>query len=433
MFNKGLRKNTKIGIAIVLIVLIGLYWKQIFGAGLWFFVGVLMSGNSNGSFFPTGSETLRGYYYRLSARYLVDSEEPLDFEVVVACGRGRSEIIDSKKGKIPGIVLKRTIENHAVLMRVPSFCDAASERTIGQANSNYDGSFLPFTVWFNSADTMELGVGYASIFAYENPSARLTFLGATVRYATREEFEDWMVHNRGKFIPAGILGSLPDQNSVRSSQDAVSAPQKCYGIGLTRMNLEGQRTLDQFRPSHSPEFWSNSQLKKEDRGKFRRELEFSKEIKFSSYDDRKRTYLGEGAQIDWINWGNDTGFSSLDRSKLSNYLSFRYYPSNFFPVFYNDALPLLETGNPDIKLTANIELKPQANGFVACYERQIEQRQSQSSRDFESLGKFNKDESLHLIVNDADEIELENTNKLDGYLAIKDREIGKIVTIMTGN
>ncbi|UES59921.1 hypothetical protein GFK91_29680 (plasmid) [Roseibium aggregatum] len=322
-----------------------------------------------GSGGPSSTKTVRGAYYHISVRYLVDKVEPLDFDVVVACGEHRLETPGSKRGTVPSVYARRTADNHAVLIGVPEVCLIAKSRSLGQRDGIFDGSFVPFTIWFDDADNLETGLGYGSIYAYGNATARLTFLEGKIRYATREEFADWFANDNDNLLTSAMLESLPYDRHGWLREEAAAVPRACYGLRLTETNEAGQSLLKTYWPADRPEFWSEVLLPKEPRLKLEFGLATTQDVKFGAYGSSKTDHMRNYRAQDWSSDGAYKGYSSLNRSKLSSYLNFEFLPTEHYPVYYNNALSVLRAGNGTPFLAADIDLRPESKGFVACYTR----------------------------------------------------------------
>ena len=347
---------------ILLLAVVTLFWlygRLILIAVFWLFLGFLMGGGFSGDFFPSSQITERGHYYRITAQFLVDQVEPLEFDLVVACGRMRIKTKGSEKGQTPTIYGRRTKNNHAVLLAVPKLCGTAGNRKIGQKGGVFDGSFLPFVIWFDDASQLNSGVGYSSIRAYENPSARLSFLGATVRYATREEFQNWYENSNDNLVSKEMISS-----GANGTYDFI--PDRCFGIGFAAVNSAGSQVLNKYWPPDQPDFWSPGQFDLEKHRDFIKDLHELDSVTYTVSGVDRGEKARTRKEIDWYYGGHFERYSSLNKSKLSDYLMFQYFPTKHYPVYYKDA-ELELTEEYGVQLIVDVILDKKQEGYVACY------------------------------------------------------------------
>ncbi|MEM9634462.1 MAG: hypothetical protein AAGA50_24245 [Pseudomonadota bacterium] len=369
MSNRSRKFFTIFGVSVFLLGVLVIVFPQLLIILAWVYFAIIASGGTD--FFDFDDEKIadRGVYYRITALYLVDDVEPLDFDIVVACGRYRAKTRSSDKGLIPTVYAKRTASNHAVLVKIPDFCNVVQSRILGQISGTFDGAFLPFTVWFEDATDLGMGLGFASIYAFDNPASRLTFLGATIRYASREEFEDWYTLRNDNLISTEMLRSSPYTGTGWLREENKALPERCYGIGFVQGNDATQGILSAYWPDDFPEYWSEAQIGWESWLELYNELRRNDEAQLRSYDISSTTLGRNDYNLDWSEPNKSRGDFSLNLGKLSNYFRFRYIPTEQYPVYFNDAIPLLKEGLGAPYLAVDIDLRPEMKGFVACYTR----------------------------------------------------------------
>ena len=382
----------------------------------------------HGSGAPSGYDTGRGNYYRVSVRYLVDKVEPLNFDIVVACGNNRLATPKSHLGTVPTAYARRTADNHAVLIGVPDICLKVKERLLGMRDGIFDGSFAPFTIWFDDAENLETGLGYGSIYAYRNPAARLTFLGAEIRYATREEFADWFAHDNDNLLTSAMLQSTPYDDAGWLREDAMTLAEKCYGIGFFEMNTAGRALLGSYWPADRPEFWSGVLLPEEQRRELEIGIPTSKDVKFSAFGHPEVAYKSHSPKLDWNRYAaSDRTFTSLNQSKLSSYLIFDYLPSEQYPVYYNDEISLLTAGKGEPFLAIDIDLRPESRGFVACYSRYFRKLGTAPRKHSDALkhyfGSVPRPDLFKFRVNGVQQFEVKRLS-FSGFIFQSDNYIG---------
>jgi|GEM_PF-3437003 len=391
----------------------------------WLLVGVSFEASDGRSASPESFATNRGAYYRITARYLVDHVEPLDFDLVVACDENRPKTALSDWGLLPAVYAKRTQYDHAVLVAVPDFCGDMKGRNLGQIGGVADGSFLPLTIWFDEAGILEFGLGYASIQAFDSPLARLTFLEATVRYASREEFEEWYEHQNHNLIQSDLMSLDPVETNDLTELGKDVLPQACHGIGFVRVNEQAHRVLERVWHENRPRFWYTTQIGKQAWQNLQQELFYSQTKQFVSYDQPEAKYQ----KLDWYLSGAGRSFSNLNRSKLSNYLDFEFVPTEFYPVYFNDSVPLSREERDSSFFSANIDMRPETKGFVACYTRVSTKSASKASEPKNTKQpdstKLDLDSSFELKINGEPQLLVNGVSSLSGYLIIEAEQIGK--------
>ncbi|MCP3390530.1 hypothetical protein NLM27_17265 [Bradyrhizobium sp. CCGB12] len=146
-----------------------------------------------------------GYFYRLKATFGVkESGEELSFDYVVACNlrvtRWRSGGSSDDSSISPKAMIMATRDGHAVMIRTLHLCSGPTTE-----NGMVPPDVLPLAVWFDDVDDLSAGVGYLSEDAYDNPLSRLTFRGARIERATREDWERWRQSSAAEYVQKGKL------------------------------------------------------------------------------------------------------------------------------------------------------------------------------------------------------------------------------------
>src|SRR5215470_1915221 len=128
------------------------------------------------------------YFYRFRAGFRVkETGEHIDFDYVVACSHirlirwGDGELSDNSTFS-PRLMVQATAGGQAVMVQTLKACSGLTSD-----NDDVPHDVLPIAVWFDSVDDLSIGIGYMSEDAYENPLAKLQFLGARVDRAARAE------------------------------------------------------------------------------------------------------------------------------------------------------------------------------------------------------------------------------------------------------
>lgn len=383
-----------------------------------------------------------GSFYRITAEYLVDDAEPLSFDIVVACKYDGFDTQTRRGGITPVIFGKRTRNSHAVFMSLPDFCGDVSSRTLGKLGGISDGAFLPFTIWFDDSDNLNFGLGYASIFAFNNPASRLSFLNASVRYASREEFEDWYVSSNGN-LASEIVKQASDPSVASPSEMKAHEPgfpDRCYGIGFVRGNDEVRAIIRTYWPEGRPKYWSNEQIGTSRWDELRKDLLTSEKARFSMFNFKPEPFKQVVHNSEWSSSTLGKGYSSLNESKLSSYLKFQVKPTEQYPVLYfrKSSDPVsTPTGS---RVYAEGKIQPETKGFVGCYSSSLLSRPNDI--DIGPVGvtlsepsQNNHASKLYFSVNGKDAFSIRRDRKrYVEYLIIDDHSIGKFIEFsITGN
>ncbi len=153
----------------------------------------------------TESTEDRSVFFRLIAKYR-HGEEAVDFDIVVGCavkvtgyGYGGSSY-DAFRDPI--FFVKETMDGAAVMQIVPDACQGQTTE-----NGKVPPDFLPGVIWFDNARDLSLGVAYVSEDAFENERSKLTFLGSSIRKATRAEWEAFQPTAARNLLDSGRLFS----------------------------------------------------------------------------------------------------------------------------------------------------------------------------------------------------------------------------------
>jgi hypothetical protein len=229
--------------------------------GVWLLAPFLSWSSQADSF--TKSVNDSAYFFRLTAKYL-HGKEPVDFDIVVGCGVRITVYGDESSSYDalfdPRFFVKATRDGGAVLLDTPNACNGETTE-----NGDVPADFLPTTVWFEKAGDFTLGTAYLSEDAYENPSAKLRFLGASIHKATRA---DWYAF-RPTFAK-NLLSTKPFMFGTPAPSDAEITTNlwnksklaqwlpvfRCYGVRRFHLSDPAARELlHKYWPADKPRFW----------------------------------------------------------------------------------------------------------------------------------------------------------------------------------
>lgn len=151
---------------------------------------------------PTGSDGIRfGWFYRVVVE-LSHGDEPLNIEVIIACGSQARQIMGEGRSAraiwAPYIYGVRTGNGEGVLVQSPNVCD----RDVTKEPLPAD--FLPVVFWAPDAGNLEFLVAYLHERAYEQPVSKLKFHRATVTEATEADHKAWRATKwKDNIVPIG--------------------------------------------------------------------------------------------------------------------------------------------------------------------------------------------------------------------------------------
>jgi hypothetical protein len=207
------------------------------------------------------------YFFRLIAKYM-HGDEPVDFDIVVGCNvrvttyASDSPSYDAFRDLL--FFVKATTDEAAVLQIVPNACQGQTTD-----NGSVPADFLPGAIWFDSKDDFSLGVAYIAEDAFENPNAKLKFLGAEIHPATKEQWEAFKPINAQNLLSPKWFSHIPPRPSIEEVKAHLWNRKKlfewlpffdCQGVMRYRLSEPAAQELlrQQWPPSH-PRFWRPSQ------------------------------------------------------------------------------------------------------------------------------------------------------------------------------
>lgn len=198
-------------------------------------------------------EAKQGPYYRMKADFTYKGD-PVSFDIVIGCNalvtkdalNGRSFIA----GIAPFAYGKEMKDGGALVAVSPDPCRSYPQVT----ESSPD--FRPFMMTFPDAKAPWEGLGYATLDAYASPKSTLTFGGASLLPATKEEYEAWRATEAGKnIIKKEWLGQIVGRPFDREEwyPGRRYFPTQCSAAIVAEIAPE-RRSIVKW-PEDRPEFW----------------------------------------------------------------------------------------------------------------------------------------------------------------------------------
>ena len=135
-----------------------------------------------------GDDLKFGWFYRMVVE-LDHGDEPLNIEVVIACGSQARQILGEGRSAravwAPYIYGVRARNGEGVLVQSPNICGRKLDEQPMPAD------FLPVVLWAPDAADLEFMVAYLNEHAYLQRVSKLHFRKATFTEATRSDYETW--------------------------------------------------------------------------------------------------------------------------------------------------------------------------------------------------------------------------------------------------
>jgi hypothetical protein len=327
-------------------------------------------------------------YFRIVANYTYKSAtgpQPWTFNVVAGCGVSLTKYvtgdISGVSQRMPTLYALPTSDGRALMIEVVKACGGSTTE-----NGRVPDDFFPAIVSYESADDLSLGMLYLSEDAYEGPLSRLTFHGATISAATKEEFETWMETDGKKNLisylssaeitPKGYV--TPQTVTPRHIANPGESwkevmPNRCYGVARLKMPENLQNYVRESWDPNGPRYWTMDR---------ERAVELRGWLGRGKLDNPLGETLFNGHpfwkyQI-WPNTIRDGWGTGLVTRKGRG--SFKAYnsmipgaisalPTEYFPVRMSEALPWLKSIDPHSKkFFRDAEIGDESKkGFFYCF------------------------------------------------------------------
>lgn len=208
-------------------------------------------------------------YYRVTTK-LETEGQPFELDVIVHC-RGLS-VVRGAGGtgvaldfeQIPYLFGRPTPAGHAVLMRVPNYCDALVDRQAASFKASLgQRAVLPLLLWAKDQNDLRHMTAYTSLKGYEGEGARLRHLGTRVAEASREDWLAWLEREGKPFVTRANdpVFQWNSEGSGKSRREARGPwPLLCAGLRPFRIPAEFAAEVENARPAGDPVVWKNPAL-----------------------------------------------------------------------------------------------------------------------------------------------------------------------------
>ncbi|XHC12433.1 hypothetical protein ABWH98_06235 [Labrenzia sp. ac12] len=340
------------------------------------------AGNTQEPEIALGHETREsaGTYFHLYAEYQVGEAERLVFDLQVSCGKHTFENGRVVRGYLPALYAKKTASNSVVMLAIPRACDAIrfsetdKEFSASEMHASWelvlDGNFIPFTIWFEDAEDLTYGVGYALAESFENLSSPLKLIDARIEPSNEHAFSKWLQSDSGNLLEEYHIGPQFVTTDANQSYWAVFdpgkaiVPTKCYGVAVVSHYEKASLWLARrLFPGNGRRYW----LALQDLPNTKAQGSPSKEELFPHSSDQ---FYGNSPSVEF-----QLGINFIRRKKIrkKNEYSVRFWSIDvpeYYPAIRSDAYPVAGKNsfqNNGLKIT--VELLPETRGLLACYSK----------------------------------------------------------------
>ncbi|MGY3581966.1 hypothetical protein ACVIGB_001111 [Bradyrhizobium sp. USDA 4341] len=317
-------------------------------------------------------------FFRFTAEYTVKATgEKVKFDLVRPCDPQYARDVDNSSiglgpGKFNpssffwnvGIFPKVTADHHLISVHIPQYCGQWS------VHSGWPkGPILPWTEWFDDADTMVQGWMYASEDAYDSPLAKITFNGASIGPATEREFIDWEDHAAEGFRPSKLVthpfGFTYDDRVKKG------IPFLCGGVRRVALPPEIKDLVRAVWPSDRPHYWymfsgvGNLAPTREAPKAGDPPVNY---LRYALLGRGRDQYLFEGYNLGTFVWGSDIANFPQTVPTRAGAGPRDLRPPAFFPTSdepYRKPLDQKKFGQQD--LSFDIDTSPDLRGFLSCH------------------------------------------------------------------
>jgi hypothetical protein len=312
-------------------------------------------------------------FFRFKASYTVKATgEVIQFDLVRPCQAVYArDMNDDSIGLGPGkfdpnsyfynahSFPKVTADHHAIMVSIPMAC-AGQTTTNGQVAED----LLPFMAWFEDADDFAFGWMYASEGAYKSRFAKVTFNGATIEKADRNDFLAWQARAGDNFRPSNVVES--PFGFTYPERLTKHIPDTCIGVRRLALPLEVREMARAVWPADHPKFWTLHDF-------------FNNTNEPAHSEDHPAFKLGRyvwGAKSDVYSingiWNRDlvwTRTISIPTRAHGSPLHPMLRPPDFYPLVRNLSVLPGESDEDFIKRPPSIDIayEDQYRGFLGCF------------------------------------------------------------------
>jgi hypothetical protein len=332
-------------------------------------------------------------YFRMKADYTYKSAtgpQAWTFDVVGGCGVALTKYItgdiSSMSQRVPTVYALPTSDGHALLIEVPRVCGDATT-----ANGRIPKDFFPAIVYYEKADDLSLGQLYLSEDAYEGPNSKLTFHGATISSATKEEFDAWMNGEEKKNLVSLLtsaeikpLGYWKDETSSELLTNPAlywktTLPKNCFGVARLKMPTNLKKYVEQFWKKDGPRYWTMERKKADElRNLMGKEPTAVKDGKVENGDVLFNGHAFRNYLVYPTSEAGGWGMGLITRRGGGNFRAvnptvpqvINALPTDYFPLRWSEGLPWLKNIDRNAKeFVRDVEIGDETKkGIFYCFD-----------------------------------------------------------------
>lgn len=209
-------------------------------------------------------------YYAFKANYsLLETGEPLEVDVIVACGGvafSNAATTDTIfRQQMPEAVLLQAGPQSAMGVRVTDLCDPFLWKDIhGKDYNRIPDGLWPMAIWYEDKSDLSAGWGYETEAAYDGPQAKVVFHGASVKRVDKLAWNDWRFDRIGTLqasdkVNASILyDSGLDARAISfegSEAKRLDVAIRCTSVARVTMPEDISWQLLDVAPENTARFW----------------------------------------------------------------------------------------------------------------------------------------------------------------------------------
>lgn len=306
-------------------------------------------------------------FFRFKAKYTVKAtSEVIQFDLVRPCralyatdmtgdsvGLGPGKFDPASYFGNVGIFPKVTADNHVIIVHIPFKCDGGTT-----ANGGWPKDLLPWTTWFDDGDNLTFGWMYATEDAYKSPLATITFDGASIEAADKNDFLEWQKHAGDHFRPSKMV--VHPFGFTFNDRVHKDIPERCFGVRRLTLPPEIRDLARAAWPDSHPHYWTIDASIAEGKDAAAAEL---KDAVWGPGSDKHRF---DGHRQGSYMWGTDVAdFPQVIPTRAQNH---RAVPIFNPIVAYPYGKPFLTPDRVASKeLYFDVDTSPERQGFLGCY------------------------------------------------------------------
>jgi hypothetical protein len=307
-------------------------------------------------------------FFRFKAKYTVKATgEVIQFDLVRPCravyatdltgdsiGLGPGKFDPASYFGNVGIFPKVTADHHLIIAHIPFKCEGGTT-----ANGGWPPDMLPWTTWFDDADNLTFGWMYATEDAYKSSLATITFDGASIEAADKNDFIEWQKHAGDHFRPSKMV--VHPFGFTFNDRVHKDIPSLCFGVRRITLPEEIRALARAAWPSSHPRYWTLDAAIADGKAKE------AADLKYEVMGMGSRKHLFDGHPKDAYIWGTDV--ADFPQTIPTRAGKSGGWPPVFYPIVaYPYGKPFLTPERlASNELYFDVDPSPDRYGFLGCY------------------------------------------------------------------